>query len=253
MSLVELSTACYIGVFVILIISIICLVIISPTQTSFYDLKYIYPTLYYILHTTNMESVYKKIINEIVNETKIIRTDIDSNQLVDIFSQSEPIDSININQSNKLEWLSYSADKYEYVRGNVSILPLFYNGKYYSNNINRFNLLMSILYIMPNIINVFFWRLPPKSGLLEHTPKTSKGIPNIDEANILDIENIYRYTLAINVLSCSEEDCSIWVNGHIRTLLYDKYIVWTPNKPFSIHNDSATEGDTLFLNIDFTK
>jgi hypothetical protein len=157
---------------------------------------------------------------------------------------------------NKMDWIDYSNEQYSYIRGKVQILPLYYNNQYH-NNSAYFPKLMQLLYSQPNILNVFFWKLSPGSGLLQHLPRKADGTPNIHEKNILDIEtgkasapSILRYTLAINVLSCMEEECSLWVNGQLKKLTFDKAVLWDPYHEFSLHNDTATDGDILFLNID---
>jgi hypothetical protein len=226
---IYLSTPFYIGAFVLLVIIIIILLIISPTQKSFFDLQEYYPILYYNLHKN--EYLYKEIINEIVNNTGIKRVDIEN-----------PL------TNDKLEWIDYSPKKYSYIRGKVEILPIYYQGKFY-DNYKYFPKLMNLMQIQPNILNIYFWKLSSESALLQHFPKLTNGNSNIHESNILDLP-ILRYTLAINVLTCMEEECSLWVSGHLKKLVFDKYLLWDPNKEFSLHNDSDTDGDVLFLNID---
>jgi hypothetical protein len=230
---VHLSTSFYIGVFVLLIIIIIILLIISPTQCCFFELEKYYPIIYYNLHKN--EYIYKQVINEIINTTGVKRIDIDN----------------HIEPNKNLEWLDYSKKKYSYIRGNIKILPLYYKDNYY-DNYKYFPILMNILENQPNILNVYFWKLSPDSALLQHSTKTNNGNINIDESNIIDLP-ILRYTLAINVLSCMEEECSLWVDGQLKQLVFDKYLLWDPNKEFSLHNDSDTDGDILFLNIDLKK
>lgn len=239
MTMIVLSQAYYIGSFAILIICILCLVIMSPSPNSFFDLKEVYPSLFYIIHNN---TTYMPLITEIVNVAGIDRIDIEPQNTC-----------IQTTKSDECEiyWMPYM--NFTYVRGCVSILPLYFNNEYYTHNINKFDKLMTLLYLLPKVINVFFWRLGAKAALLEHAPYTTDNKPNIYEHNILGCRNILRYTLAINVLSCTEEDCSLWVDGHLRTLIYDKYVVWNPNKSFSLHNDGSTDGDTLFLNIDFER
>jgi hypothetical protein len=230
----ELSTSFYIGAFVILVVIIMILLIISPTQNSFFDLKEKYPILYYNLHHNSY--VYNNIIKEIVSNTGVKRADME-----ELKYTNAPI-----------QWLDYSVEQYTYIRGDVQILPLYYNNQYYENY-KCFPLLMQLLQVQPNILNVFFWKLSDLSGLLQHTPKKQDGTPNIHETNILDIHKkngILRYTLAINVLSCAEDECSLWVNGQLKKLVFDRYLLWNPLLEFSLHNESATDGDILFLNID---
>lgn len=237
---IKLSTPFYIGAFIILIIIIVILLVLSPTQNSFFDLKDQCPILYYNLHENKY--VYKNIIEEIVGNTGVSRID------------------MNVpNLDNEMDWIDYPNDKYPYIRGKVQILPLYYNNQY-SNNSVYFPKLMQLLYTQPNILNVFFWKLSPRSALLQHQPRTADGAPNIHENNILDIElgklgapHILRYTLAINVLSCMEEECSLWVNGQLKKLTFDKAVLWDPYQEFSLHNETATDGDILFLNIDIGK
>lgn len=235
------STSFYIGAFVILVIIILALLVLSPTQNSFFDLKATYPILYYNLHDN--QYLYDNMIKEIVLATNIIR--------VDTPPDTAPTESSHDTSATNLEWISYAADKFPYVRGKVEILPLIYNNKQYDNTIH-FPLLMQFIKIQPNILNIYFWKFGAESALLQHYPTNEKGASNIHEENILD-KKVLRYTLAINVLSCAEEDCSIWVNGHLKKLVYDKYVLWDPSKEFSLHNDSATDGDVLFLNIDLLR
>ena len=230
---IHLSTPFYIGAFVLLVIIIIVLLIISPTQKCFFELEKFYPIIYYNLHKN--EYNYKQIMDEIINITGIKRVDIDN----------------NIESNKKLEWINYSKEKYPYIRGDVKILPLYYQGKYYQNY-KFFPKLMNILENQSSILNVYFWKLSAESALLQHHPKTNDGKINIHEENIIDLP-ILRYTLAINVLSCMEEECSLWVEGQLKKLVFDKYLLWDPNKEFSLHNDSDTDGDVLFLNIDLKK
>ena len=234
---IKLSTPFYIGAFIILIIIIAILLVLSPTQNSFFDLKEKFPILYYNLHENKY--VYNTIIEEIVGNTRVSRIDMD-------------IPNLN----NEMIWIDYSNEKYNYIRGKVQILPLYYNNKYYANH-KYFPKLMNLLYAQSNILNVFFWKLSPESGLLPHQPITDDGSANIHEHNILEIEeskrgfpNILRYTLAINALSCMEEECSLWVNGQLKKLTFDKAVLWDPSQEFSLHNETATDGDILFLNID---
>ena len=266
----KLSTPFYIGAFVVLLILIFVLLVISPTQNSFFELKEIYPILYYNLHENKY--AYNIIIKEIVDATGITRIDMDeilavidpladNSNLAASTTESPELKSTKVQlleddqpvkiESPKLEWISYSSDKYDYIRGKVDILPLYYNNRIY-DNAKYFSHLMRFLKVQPNVINIYFWRLAAESALLQHTPKCPDGKTNIHEESILD-KNILRYTLAVNVLSCAEEDCSIWVGGHLKKLVFDKYVLWDPSKEFSLHNDSATEGDVLFLNIDILR
>lgn len=228
---IRLSTPYYIGAFVILFIIILALILLSPTQNSFFDLQERYPILYYNLHKN--DHVYKQVIKEIIAKTGINRVDMEST------GASE----------SKLEWIDYPA--FDYVRGKVQILPLYYNGQTY-NNCGHFPLLMQLLQIQSKILNVFFWKFSPNSALLQHAPKLTDGKQNIHEANIID-KPVLRYTLAVNVLSCAEEECSLWVGGQLKKLTFDKYLLWDPNKEFSLHNETDTDGDVIFLNIDLAQ
>lgn len=253
----KLSTPYYIGAFVILFIIILVLLVISPTQNSFFELKEVYPHLYYNLHEN--KPVYDAIITEILRATEINRIDMDRpesptpNTESDTQSTKPSLqeDHKDTLAENKLIWLNYSPEKYSYIRGKVDILPLVYNGKEY-NNIAAFPILMQIMQLQPNILNIYFWRLGAESALLQHPPKLIDGCANIHESSILD-KKVLRYTLAINVLSCIEEECSLWVGGQLKKLVFDTYVLWDPSKEFSLHNDSATEGDVLFLNIDILR
>jgi hypothetical protein len=225
------TTSYYIGLFIVSVIAIIVLLVLSPTQNSFFDLKEKYPILYYNLHENKY--VYDNVISEIIMNTGISRIDYPI------------VENTNLNQ---IEWIDYSINEYPYIRGNVQILPLFYNNVFY-NNCAYFPVLMQLLQIQPDIVNVFLWKLSSDSALLQHPQKKTDGNSNIHETNILD-KNILRYTLAVNILSCMEEECSIWVDGQLRKLTFDKFVLWDPSKEFSLHNDTATDGDTIFLNID---
>jgi hypothetical protein len=243
---IKLSTPYYIGAFVVLFIVILILLVISPTQNSFFELKEVYPSLYYNLHEN--PPIYDQLIQEILKVTGISRIDIEQ-QEGDVVVAKEPTKAENATiQTPTLEWLEYSPETYDYIRGKVHILPLYYNDKLYDNHLS-FPTLMRFMRIVPGIFNIYFWKLGPESALLQHPPKRANGTPNIHEDSVLD-KKIYRYTLAINVLSCVEEECSIWVGGHLKKLIFDKYVLWDPSKEFSLHNDSATDGDVLFLNID---
>jgi hypothetical protein len=221
--------AYYIGILVILIVVIITLLIISPTQSSFYEFEKLYPILYNNIHKN--EDRYRNIIQEIINVTKIHHIDY----------------TPTINNNINLEWINYSAKDYDYVRGKVEILPMYYNNKYY-DNYKYFPLLLQALLQQPNILNVFFWKFSHTSGLLQHNTKKNNEV-NIHDYNIINLP-ILRYTLAINVLSCVEEECSLWVDGQLKKLVFNEFLLWNPNKEFSLHNDSSTDDDVLFLNID---
>ena len=236
---IKLSTPYYIGAFVVLFIVILVLLVISPTQNSFFELKDIYPSLYYNLHEN--PPIYEQLLQEIIKVTGVSRIDMEP-------QEAAATAAAVAEQVASLEWLEYSPKTYDYIRGKVDILPLYYNYKLYDNHLH-FPTLMRFMRIVPGIFNIYFWRLGPESALLQHPPKRANGTPNIHEESVLD-KKIYRYTLAINVLSCVEEECSIWVGGHLKKLIFDKYVLWDPSKEFSLHNDSATDGDVLFLNID---
>ena len=236
---IKLSTPYYIGAFVVLFIVILVLLVISPTQNSFFELKDIYPSLYYNLHEN--PPIYEQLLQEIIKVTGVSRIDMEP-------QEAAATAAAVAEQVASLEWLEYSPKTYDYIRGKVDILPLYYNYKLYDNHLH-FPTLMRFMRIVPGIFNIYFWRLGPESALLQHPPKRANGTPNIHEESVLD-KKIYRYTLAINVMSCVEEECSIWVGGHLKKLIFDKYVLWDPSKEFSLHNDSATDGDVLFLNID---
>lgn len=253
----KLSTPYYVGAFVVLFIVILVLLVISPTQNSFFELKELYPHIYYNLHEN--KPVYDKIIEEVLAATSINRIDMEpppddlktNPNEVDIASNTRTNAKSPDVPSKNLVWLNYSPEKYSYIRGKVDILPLIYNGKQYENTA-AFPTLMQFMQFQPNILNIYFWRLGAESALLQHPPKLVDGCANIHESSILD-KKILRYTLAINVLSCVEEECSLWVGGQLKKLVFDTYVLWDPSKEFSLHNDSATEGDVLFLNIDIMR
>lgn len=253
----KLSTPYYVGAFVVLFIVILLLLVISPTQNSFFELKELYPHIYYNLHEN--KPVYDKIIEEVLAATLINRIDMEPppNDLEANSNEAGVASNTRTNAkspdapSKNLVWLNYSPEKYSYIRGKVDILPLIYNGKQYENTA-AFPTLMQFMQFQPNILNIYFWRLGAESALLQHPPKLVDGCANIHESSILD-KKILRYTLAINVLSCVEEECSLWVGGQLKKLVFDTYVLWDPSKEFSLHNDSATEGDVLFLNIDIMR
>ena len=240
------SFSYYFGIFVILCIIILTLLIVSPTQNCFFDLKEKYPSLYLDLHENNQ--IYNQLIIEIVSAVGISRLDLNIDYSPDNFNKFSWLDAKNIISSANLS-PSKSPTCHNYIKGEIQILPLYYANKYYSN-IMYFPQLMNILYRHNNILNVFFWKMGPGSAFLQHGAQTATGAPNINETNIIG-QNVLRYTLAINPLTIMEEECSIWVSGKIKKLIFDKYILWDANKEFSLHNDTNTDGEILFLNIDF--
>lgn len=227
------TTSYYFGIFIVLCIIVLALVVMSPTQNSFFDLKLKFPKLYKDLHSDT--DVYKLLIEEILKTTGVSRIDFGN--------------EINIGHTD-LIWLDakkslWGSTDLDYVKGNIMILPLFYSDTYYTN-INHFPLLMNILYNHPNILNVFFWKLESDAAFTQHIPDSPN---NTNEKNILG-HKVLRYTLPINVLTINEEECSLWVNGQMKRMAFDNYVLWDPNKEFSLHNYSDTDSDILFLNID---
>ena len=242
---IKLSTPYYIGAFVVLFIVILVLLVISPTQNSFFELKDIYPSLYYNLHENPL--IYEQLLQEIIKVTGVSRIDMEPQEAsataetaataaatatVETAAAAAAGTSSPAEQVASLEWLEYSPKTYDYIRGKVDILPLYYNYKLYDNHLH-FPTLMRFMRIVPGIFNIYFWRLGPESALLQHPPKRANGTPNIHEESVHD-KKIYRYTLAINVLSCVEEECSIWVGGHLKKLIFDKYVLWDPSKELSL-------------------
>jgi len=220
------SFSYYLAIFIILFILIFALLVVSPAQDCFFDFKEKYPYLYEDIHGD--KQIYRQLINEIVSVTGISRIDEPNIPIKSRFSERTSLIWLNANES----------DIREYVRGNIQILPLFYDGKYYSN-ISYFPQLMNILYKYNNILNVFFWKMPINSAFLQHV-----------STSIISGHKVLRYTLAINPLTVMEEECSLWVNGKIKRLAFDDYVLWNINKEFSLHNNTNTDDDILFLNID---
>lgn len=228
------STTYYISFFVIIFIVIFGLLIFAPSQNIFFNLKEECPYLYYILHQN--KSKYDRIIKEIIKATNLKRPDIEEE-----FT------------NYKLEWIDYP--NYNYVKKNIQILPLFYQNKYY-NNINYFPELMTTITELCssiNVLNVFFWKFSSGAAFCEHNIIDENGNINTDEKNIIEhskSQKVLRYTLAINPLTVMEDECSLWVDGKIKKLAFDDYVLWDPTKKFSLHNDTYSDSDVLFLNID---
>lgn len=240
----------YFGYLIILIIIILFLLVMAPDQQEFFSLKQEYPALYYNIHEN--KNAYDAIIKELVYNTNIERIDI--------------IERFSLAIHKELQWVPYS--KKPYVKGDVSILPLFCNGIYYPN-LQYFPNLLCALNNIPGIINIFIWRFYPNSALLEQDPVADVGAGVISEDDVdarttmkcaqylIKLPNInkksLRYTLSINALSWREEDCFIWVNGKIKMLCSDTAVLWDPLKPFSIHNNTDNDGPIIFLNIDMAR
>lgn len=224
------SISFYIGCFIILCICIIVLLLISPVKKNFYDLKEQYPILYYNLHQNNKN--YQSVLNEILNGLNIDRIDI--NRLTSEHLSQYPT-SEHLSQNPTFEhWLEYPNS--EHCQNMVYIFPLFINGEL-SKKSSEFKTLINLLNNQPEIKSVYFWKFPPKSAFKQHI-----------ESNTNDI---MRYTLCINGMGCTEEHSSLWVNGDIKKLVYDDYVLWDPSKEFSLHNE--TEDDIIYLNVDVKK
>lgn len=215
------SISFYIGCFIILCICIIVLLLISPVKKNFYDLKEQYPILYYNLHQNNKN--YQSVLNEILNGLNIDRFDI--NRLNSRKLLQDP---------NSKNWLEYPTT--EHCQNMVYTFPLFINGEL-SEKSSEFKILINLLNNQPEIKSVYFWKFPPKSAFKQHIESNTN--------------NIMRYTLCINGMGCTEEHSSLWVNGDIKKLVYDDYVLWDPSKEFSLHNE--TDDDIIYLNVDVKK
>ncbi len=219
----------YIAIFVVLIVGICMLIVISPMKESMFDLGKHQPVLYYNFHMNN--HMYTDIVAEALTAIGYGRPDM---QLVP--------------NPAPLEWIDYP--QFEHIRGSVGILPLYYSGRSWDNT-QHFPKLMNMLQIVPGVINVFMWRFENASAILQHVPSPQ----NTHEQNIFFMklgtgERILRYILALNSLSYSEHDCSLWVNGKIKKLSLDDYLLWDPLQPFSLHNDTNDENPIIFLVLD---
>ena len=205
---IKLSFTFYLGAFIILCIIITILLLVSPHQNNFYNVKDKYPSLYYNLHKN------ERVIEEILNTTNMTRPDI----------QFVP-------NKIQLEWINYQNNE---IKGDVKVLPLFYNNKYYENIKYFPNLMNSIR--DQKILSLYFWKISPNSAILKQ---------------LYDNSDALRYTVSINAMSCNEEECSLWVNGEIKKMDFDKYALWNPAREFSLHNN--TDNEILFLNIEIEK
>lgn len=221
------SISFYIGCFIILCICIIVLLLISPKKNNFYDLKEQYPILYYNLHqnTTN----YQSILNEILNGLKINRSDINQSE-----ADKPKEDQSEADNVKDIDWVEHRTT--EHCKNIVFSLPLFINGEL-KNNSTKFNKLVNLLNNQSDIKAIYFWKFPPKSAFKQHI-----------ESNTNDI---MRYTLCINGMGFTEEQSSLWVNGEIKKLIYDDYVLWDPSKEFSLHNE--TDDDIIYLIVDIKR
>lgn len=214
-----MSTAYYIGLFVVICIVVFALLIFAPSQNILLKLETQCPAMYWAIHTN-----YKKIVEEIIASTGASRDD------MDVQANGCNLDAILMDQP--------------YIRGNVEIIPIYYNNKY-SNHVH-FPTLLSTLHSIcghVNITNVFFWRIYTNSAIGEHTDHP-------DESSTCSGKAL-RYTVAINSMALTEEECSLWVDGKIKKMDLDDSALWDPSNNYSLHNNTYSDNPILFLNIDF--
>ncbi len=213
------STTYYIGLFVVMCMIVLGLLVFAPSQNILLNLETECPPMHWALRTN-----YKKIIEEILNVTGATRDD-----MPDISHMDNSLKVISIKQPH--------------ICGTVDVIPIYYDNKYVNN---QFSILLSTLREIcgfVNISSVFLWRLYPKSSIGEHSGKN-------DEQPLVD-HNTLRYTIAVNPMAVTEEECSLWVDGKIKKMALDDSVLWDPNHNYSLHNDTYSDDFILFLNIDF--